>query len=202
MSKDLDSEGQLILENFSTDERKELINSICDFISSARRVWEAEFETEHIDTYDADEEDPAVVEGMARVKAADAGLVWTQVNDTWHDLSQAIYPVENLGRVFLSGEMIVPGFQTEESGVRSEIAGYHLGKKTWVDGLSDSEFMKFMSKHVPEDETSSYASSTPYIWVWTEFDCPFCEQGIECTGDDDFTSGSIEHSGGSITFAN
>ena len=200
MSKDLDSEGQLLLENLTTEERKELVDSICDFISSARRVWETEFETEHIDTYDADESDPSIVEGMARVKAADAGLVWTQVNDTWHDLSQAIYPVENLGRVFLSGEMIVPGFKTEESGVRSEIAGYHLAKKSWVDGLEGSDFKKFMSKHVPDDEAVNYKSSSPYIWAWTEFDCPFCEQDLDCTGDEDFTSGSIEHRGGRIAF--
>lgn len=96
--------------------------------------------------------------------------------------------------------MIVPGYQTEESAIRSELTGYHLAKKTWVDSFGASEFMKFMSKHVPDYEAVSYASSTPYIWAWTEFDCPFCEQDIECAGDEDFTSGSIEHSGGSIKF--
>ena len=200
MSKDLNSEGLLILENLNPEERKELISSICNFIAAGRRAWDAEFQAFHLDTSDLDEADAEYVEGMSRMTSADPSLVWTQVNDTFHDFTQAVYPVENLGPVYISGEMIVPGFQTEESGVRSEVVGYHLAKKSWSENLDDSSYLMFMASHTPADEKLSFQSSTPYVWVWTEFDCPFCLEGLECTGDEDFTSGSIEHRGGSITF--
>ena len=200
MPKELNSEGLLILENLNQEERKELVDSICSFIRGARRAWDAEFQADHLDTSDLDETDATYVEGMSRVTSADPSLVWTQVNDTHHDYTQAIYPVENLGPVYIFGEVIVPGYQTEESGVGGEIVGYHIAKKSWSEDLVDSSYLQFMTSHAPADEAASFQSSTPYVWVWTEFDCPFCLEDLDCTGDEDFSSGSMEHRGGSITF--
>lgn len=74
MSKDLNSEGILLLENLNLDERKELISSICSFISAARRAWGAEFEADHLDTSDLNETDVEYVEGMSRIEAAELSL--------------------------------------------------------------------------------------------------------------------------------
>jgi hypothetical protein len=201
MSKDTNAEGFLVLENLSSEERLELIHSIRSYLQEARSIWERDFETEHLDISDLDELDPSYLEMMSRVEAAEDGFIWTQINDTWHDFTQAIYPLENLGPIWLSGEMIVPGFESTAGGIRSEIVGYHLARNP-RQNIAGTDFLNFMSKNVPASDLENYRSRAPYVWVWAEFDCPFCEQDLDCTGDEDFTSGSIEHSGGSITFAN
>ena len=201
MSKDINAEGLLVLENLSSEERVELIEEICGYVKKAADIWEREFQTERFNIYDLDELEPSYAEMMSRVKGTENEFVWTQINDTWHEYTQTIYPLKNLGPIVLSGEMIVPGFESAE-GTSSEIAGYHLARNSFQK-IAGTDYMNFMSKYVPASDLENYKSRVPYVWVWAEFACPFCEQDLECLSEEEFAnlSGSIEHTSSTITYA-